>query len=254
MILEKFNLKDKLAIVTGTRRGIGQGLAIGLAEAGADVISFDRNDPVDTREKIQGAGRKHYWKQVDVLAATPAELQEQVRLVAEEFGRLDILVNNAGICPRQDLLTYPEEYWTDTVKTDLTAPWFLAQAAARIMVKQGHGKIINVGSLLSHQGGIWVPGYAAAKHGVLGMTKALANELASRGINVNAIVPGYIMTDFTAPLNQDPQRNRDISARIPQGRWGVPEDLAGTCVFLASAASDYLNGIDIPVDGGWMGR
>ena len=225
-------------------------MAIGLAEAGADIVSFDRNDPIDTRAAVLALGRRHTWKQVDMLTATPEDFNRLVTEVAAEWGTVDILVNNAGICPREDLLKYPVEYWNDTLQTNLHAPWFLAQAAARQMVKQGSGKIINIASLLSHQGGTIVPGYTAAKHGILGFTKAMANELASKGVNVNSITPGFMHTDMTDPLVGKPEFN--LEARMPAGRWGTPEDLQGAVVLLASGASEYMHGANIAVDGGWL--
>jgi len=250
MILDQFRLDAKVAIVTGSRRGLGQGMAIGLAEAGADIVSFDRNDPVETRAKVVSLGRKHMWKQVDMLTATPEDFNRLVDEIVAEWGSVDILVNNAGICPRQDLLDYPVEHWNDTIQVNLNAPWFLAQAAARHMVKQGHGKIINVASLLAHQGGVIVPGYTASKHGIVGFTKAMANELAMKGVNVNSITPGYMHTDLTDPLFGNPEFG--IDGRIPMGRWGTPEDLQGACLLLASEAGKYIHGADIAVDGGWL--
>ena len=250
MLLDRFNLDGRVAIITGSRRGLGQGMAIGLAEAGADIVSFDRNDPVKTRSEVEALGRRHLWKPVDLLTATPEELENLIGEVVAEWGQIDILVNNAGICPRKDLLEYPVEFWNDTIQVNLNAPWFLAQAAARQMVEQGRGKIINVASLLSHQGGLIVPGYTASKHGVAGFTKAMANELAPKGVNVNSITPGYMHTDLTDPLVDNPEFG--IEARIPMGRWGTPEDLQGACVLLASDAGDYIHGTDIAVDGGWL--
>ena len=250
MILDKFHLDGKIAVVTGSRRGLGKGIALGLAEAGADIVSFDRNDPQETRAQVLALGRRHMWKQVDMLTATPQDLDRLIVAVVAEWGRIDILVNNAGICPRDDLLDYPLEYWNDTLQVNLNAPWFLAQAAARQMVEQGAGKIINVTSLLSHEGGTIVPGYTASKHGLLGLTKAMANELAGKGVNVNAITPGYMHTDLTDPLVGKPEFN--LEARMPAGRWGTAEDLQGAAVLLASDAGDYIHGVDIAVDGGWL--
>lgn len=254
MILDRFKLDGKIAIVTGTRRGIGQAMTISLAEAGADIVSFDRNDPVETRQKVEAVGRSFVWKKIDFSIATAEELSALVNETAEEMGHVDILVNNAGICPREEILDHSIDKWDQTLRVNLSAPWFLAQAAGRIMARQGGGKIINVGSLISYQGGFTVPGYAAAKHGILGITKSLSNELASKGINVNAIVPGYILTDFTKPLNEDKDRNPQIEVRIPMNRWGSPDDFKGVVVFLASEASNYMSGTDVAVDGGWLGR
>jgi 2-deoxy-D-gluconate 3-dehydrogenase len=250
MILDKFKLDGKIAIVTGSRRNLGKGMAIGLAEAGADIVSFDRNDPSETRLAVEALGRRHLWKQVDLLTATPEDFTHLIEEVVSEWGKVDILVNNAGICPRENVLDYPAQYWNDTLQTNLIAPWFLAQATARQMVKQGGGKIINIASLLSHQGGTIVPGYTASKHGILGFTKALANDLASKGVNVNSITPGYMHTDLTDPLVGNPAFN--LEARMPAKRWGTAEDLKGAVVLLASEAGDYIHGADIAVDGGWL--
>lgn len=250
MILDKFKLDGKVAIVTGSRRGLGRGMAIGLAEAGADVVGFDRNDPVETRNKIEAAGRRYRWQPVDMLKAKPATLQQAVDEVLATWGHVDILVNNAGICPRKPLLEFPEEYWNDTLQVNLNSLWFLSQIVARQMVKQGGGKIIHIASLLSHQGGVIVPAYTAAKHGVLGLTRAMSNELAPKHVNVNSITPGYMHTDLTDPLVGKPEFN--LEARMPAGRWGAPEDLQGVVVFLASAASDYMHGANVAVDGGWL--
>ncbi len=250
MILEKFKLDGKVAIVTGSRRGLGKGIAIGLAEAGADIVSFDRNEPKETHAEVLTLDRRHMWKEVDMLTATPEDFTRLIEEVVDEWGRVDILVNNAGICPRENLLDFPVSYWNDTIQINLIAPWFLAQAAARQMVKQGRGKIINIASLLSHQGGTIVPGYTAAKHGMLGFTKAMCNELANKGVNVNSITPGYMHTDLTDPLFGKPEFG--IDGRIPMGRWGTPEDLQGAVVLLASEAGEYIHGADLAVDGGWL--
>lgn len=250
MILDKFKLDGKVAIVTGSRRGLGKGMAIGLAEAGADIVSFDRNDPQDTRSLVLALGRKHIWKNVDMLKANPEDFTRWIGEIVVEWGHVDILVNNAGICPRENLLEYPIQYWNETIQVNLNAAWFLAQATARQMVKQGKGKIINIASLLSHQGGTIVPGYTAAKHGILGLTKAMSNELACKGVNVNSITPGYMHTDLTNPLVGKPEFG--LEARMPAGRWGTPEDLQGVVVLLASDAGDYIHGADFAVDGGWL--
>lgn len=255
MILDKFRLDGKVAVVTGSRRGLGKGIAICLAEAGADIVSFDRNDPDELRGRVLAMGRKHVWKKVDLLTASPDDLVSLINEVAAEFGKLDILVNNAGICPRQPILEFSSKNWQNTLQVNLNAPWFLAQAAARQMEKQGQGKIINIASLLSHQGGLLVPAYTASKHGVLGFTRAMSNELAPKGINVNSITPGYMHTDLTDPLVNDPEYHRekvDIEARIPMGRWGTIEDLQGAALLLASDAGAYIHGTNIAVDGGWL--
>jgi 2-deoxy-D-gluconate 3-dehydrogenase len=248
VILDRFKLDGKAAIVTGSRRGIGQGITIGLAEAGADIVSFDRNEPLETRARVEALGRKHLWKRVDMLTATPEDFTRLIDEHVADWGGVDILINNAGICPREDLLDYPVEYWNKTIQVNLNAPWFLAQAAARQMVRQGYGKIINITSLLTYQGGSFIPGYTASKHGVAGFTKAMSNELASKGVNVNSISPGYIHTGLTDPLIGQPR----IETRIPAGRWGRPEDLQGACLLLASEAGNYMHGADIVVDGGWL--
>ncbi len=248
MILDKFKLDGKVAIVTGSRRGLGRGMAISLAEAGADVVGFDRTAPTETRQAVEAAGRRYRWQKVDLLTAKPADLQAAVDEVVAAWGHVDILVNNAGICPRAPVTEFPEQYWYDTVQVNLHCVWFMAQIVARQMVKQGGGKIINIASLLSHQGGDIVPGYTAAKHGVLGVTRAMANDLAGKNVNVNSITPGYMHTDMTDPLVGKPE----FKARMPAGRWGRPDDLQGAVVYLASAASDYVHGTDLAVDGGWL--
>jgi 2-deoxy-D-gluconate 3-dehydrogenase len=199
-------------------------------------------------------GRRFTHITLDLDEATVPQLNETVARVVQDFGRLDILVNNAGIIRRTPALDFSEEDWDSTIQVNLKSLFFLAQAAARVMKAQGGGKIINVASLLSYQGGILVPAYAAAKHGVMGLTKALANEWAALGINVNGIAPGYMATDNTKALRNDQARNAAILARIPVGRWGESDDLSGAAVFLASSASDYVHGITIPVDGGWLAR
>ena len=243
-----------MALVTGGSRGLGRAMAVGLAGAGADIVGLDRTPRTETREEVNALGRRYHHIACDLLAAMPERLAECVGEVVERFGRLDILLNNAGTIRRAPILEFSAADWRDVVQVNLSAAFFLAQAAARRMVKQGGGKIINVASMLSFQGGILVPSYTAAKHGLAGLTKALANELAPLGINVNAIAPGYIITDNTAALRADPVRNQAILDRIPAGRWGNAADLQGAAVFLASAASDYMHGAIIPVDGGWLSR
>lgn len=258
MSIELFSLEGKVALVTGGSRGLGRAMAVGLAGAGADIVGMDRTPRKETREEVEALGRRYHHITCDLLEATPERLTECVAEVVERFGRLDILLNNAGIVRRAPILEFSTADWQDVVQVNLSAAFFLAQAAARHMAAQGGplrgGKIINVVSMLSYQGGILVPSYTAAKHGLAGLTKSLANELAPLGINVNAIAPGYITTDNTAPLQADPVRNKAILDRIPAGRWGDPADLQGTVVFLASAASDYMHGAIVPVDGGWLSR
>ena len=247
-----FDLAGKVALVTGANTGIGQAIAVALAGAGADVALAGRSDPAETLAQIAATGRKSLSIAADLATIEPAS-----RIVAETlaaFGRIDILVNNAGIIRRNDLAEFTEEDWDAVVDTNLKSLFFLSQAAARPMTAQGSGKIVNIASLLSFQGGIRVPSYAAAKSGVAGVTKALANELAPHGIQVNALAPGYIATNNTAALQADAARNRQILERIPAGRWGNPQDIAGAAVFLASPAADYVTGQVLAVDGGWLAR
>ena len=253
-VLDLFRLDGKVALVTGVGRGLGQAMAIGLAEAGADIAGLYRTNYEETQAEVEALGRRFLPVQCDLQEATVARLNEVVDEVCRELGRLDILINNAGIIRRAPALEFSEQDWDDVIQVNLKALFFLSQAAARVMVGQGGGKIINIASLLSFQGGILVPPYTAAKSGVAGLTRALANEWASKGINVNAIAPGYMATDNTAPLRADPVRNPAILARIPAGEWGEPEDLKGAVVFLASAASNYMHGAIVPVDGGWLAR
>lgn len=247
-----FSLAGKVALVTGANTGIGQAIAVALAEAGADVALVGRSEPGETLERIGATGRKSLSIKADLSSTAP--VKGVVGRVVAELGRIDILVNNAGIIRRNDLADFTEEDWDAVVDTNLKTLFFLSQAAAGPMIAQGAGKIINIASLLSFQGGIRVPSYAAAKSGVAGVTKAMANELASKGVQVNAIAPGYIATNNTAALQADETRNRQILERIPTGRWGKPEDIAGAAVFLASAASDYVTGHILAVDGGWLAR
>jgi 2-deoxy-D-gluconate 3-dehydrogenase len=253
-ILDAFRLDGKVALVTGAGRGLGQGMAVGLAEAGADIAGLDVLPLDETQSRVEALGRRFLAVNCNLRDSSVAELNRVVQQVASELGRLDILVNNAGIIRRAPVLEFSEAYWDDVIQINLKALFFLSQAAGRVMVAQGGGKIINVASMLSFQGGILVPSYTAAKSGVAGLTRALANELATQGVNVNAIAPGYMTTDNTAPLRADPVRSESILGRIPAGRWGEPEDLKGVVVFLASAASDYLYGAIVPVDGGWLTR
>ena len=248
-----FDLTGQVALVTGANTGIGQGLALGLAEAGADIVAVGRSAPTETAEKVQAIGR--------ALHAIPADLgsTEPIARIVEEawnaVGPIDILVNNAGIIRRADSLDFSEEDWDAVMDTNLKSAFFLSQAVARRWVAAGRGgKIINIASMLSFQGGIRVPSYTASKSGLAGLTRLLACEWAAKGINVNAIAPGYIETNNTEALRADPDRNSSILARIPAARWGDPSDLAGAAVFLASAASNYMHGAVVPVDGGWLAR
>ena len=253
-ILDLFRLDGKVALVTGAGRGLGQGMAIGLAEAGADVAGLDIISLEETQAQVKALGQRFLPLACDLRETPVARLNEVVGQVVGDLGRLDILVNNAGIIRRAPALEFSERDWDDVLQINLKALFFLSQAAARAMAQQGGGKIIHVASMLSFQGGILVPSYTAAKSGVAGLTRAMANEWASEGINVNGIAPGYMATDNTAPLRADPQRSQAILARIPVGKWGTPADLKGVAVFLASAASDYMHGAIVPVDGGWLTR
>jgi 2-deoxy-D-gluconate 3-dehydrogenase len=254
MILDNFRLEGRVALVTGARQGLGQAFAVALAEAGADIAALDRTDMDETGRLIGGLGRRCVPIQCDLRAASVADLNQIVERVVADLGRLDILVNNAGIIRRAPAIEFAEADWDDVLQINLKAVFFLSQAAAKVMVRQSRGKIINVASMLSFQGGIIVPSYTAAKSGVAGITRALANEWAQHNVNVNAVAPGYMATDNTAALRADPTRSTSILSRIPAGRWGTPEDLKGIAVFLASPASDYLHGAIIPVDGGWLTR
>lgn len=254
MILDTFRLTGRVALVTGAAQGLGQAMALGLAEAGADIVGFDRCESNETGQMVAALGRRFMQVCCDLRIASMPDLNAYIGQIAAEMGRLDILVNNAGIIRRSPALEFSEADWDDVIQINLRALFFLSQTAARHMVRQGGGKIINIASMLSFQGGILVPSYTAAKSGVAGLTRALANEWAQYSINVNAIAPGYMATDNTAALRADPARSQAILDRIPAGRWGMPEDLKGVTVFLASPASDYMHGAIIPVDGGWLAR
>jgi 2-deoxy-D-gluconate 3-dehydrogenase len=247
-----FDLTGKVALVTGANTGIGQAIAVALAAAGAHVAVAGRSEPTETLAQIRAQGRKSCNIKADLSSIEP--VLGVVAQTIDELGCLDILVNNAGIIRRDDLLSFSEEDWDAVMDTNLKTLFFLSQTAARHMAERGSGKIINIASLLTFQGGIRVTSYAAAKSGVGGVTKAMANELAPKGVQVNAIAPGYIATNNTAALQADETRNRQILERIPTGRWGKPEDIAGAAVFLASSASDYVTGQILAVDGGWLAR
>ncbi len=254
MILDQFKLDGKTALVTGAGQGLGQGMALALAEAGATIIGMDRGSSQGTGSAVQSLGGIYRQVICDLGTAGIAELNQIVARVVTEFGHLDILVNNAGIIRRMPALEFTEADWDDVLQINLKAAFFLAQAAGRVMMPLHSGKIIQIASMLSFQGGVIVPSYTAAKSAIAGTTRALANEWARHGINVNAIAPGYMATDNTAALRADPTRSSAILDRIPAGRWGTPDDLKGAVVFLASAASDYLHGTILPVDGGWLAR
>ena len=253
-ILDLFRLDGKVALVTGPGRGLGQGIALGLAEAGADIAGLYRATYQETQTQVEALGRCFLPIQCDLAGASVDDLNAVVDHVVQDMGHLDILVNNAGIIRRAPAIEFSEQDWDDVIQVNLKAAFYLAQAAAKAMGQQGGGKIINVASLLAFFGGILVPAYTAAKSGLAGITRALSNEWASKKINVNAIAPGYMATDNTAPLQANPQRNAAILARIPAGRWGEPADLKGIAVYLASPASDYMHGAIVPVDGGWLAR
>jgi 2-deoxy-D-gluconate 3-dehydrogenase len=254
MILDSFRLDGRVALVTGARQNLGQAMALALAEAGADICALDVDDVIETSQAVRSMGRLCEPIACDLRQASVTDMQQVVAETVTRLGRLDILVNNAGIIRRTPALDFSEADWDDVLQVDLKAVFFLSQAAARVMVPQKYGKIINIVSMLSFQGGIVVPSYTAAKSGAAGITRALANEWARHGVNVNAIAPGYMVTEVTAGLRSDPIRAKSILERIPAERWGTPEDLKGTVVFLASAASDYLHGAIVPVDGGWLSR
>jgi 2-deoxy-D-gluconate 3-dehydrogenase len=254
MILDSFRLDGRVAVVTGSNKGLGQGAAVALAEAGADVALLDRGDSSETQAQIESLGRRVHRMRLDFASATPAGFAAAVQEAEESLGPVDILVNNAGTIRRAPAVDYPASDWDEVLAVNVGAVFHLSQVAGRGMIARGYGRIINVASMLSFQGGILVPAYTASKHAVAGLTKALANEWATHGVTVNAIAPGYMATDNTTALREDTDRNASISARIPMGRWGTPDDLQGLFVYLASDASSYLTGAVIPVDGGWLVR
>jgi 2-deoxy-D-gluconate 3-dehydrogenase len=252
-----FDLSGRVALVTGANTGIGQGIALALATAGADIAAVGRTPAQETAAKVEALGRRCLLVGADLSSIAP--VSDVVAQVVDTLGGLHILVNNAGIIRRADALDFSEEDWDAVIDTNLKSVFFLCQAAARHMVARhaetgARGKIINIASMLSFQGGVRVPSYTASKSGVAGLTKLLANEWAAKGINVNAIAPGYIATNNTAALQADETRNRQIMERIPEGRWGAPEDIGGAAVFLASQAADYVQGHVLAVDGGWLAR
>lgn len=248
-----FRLDGKVAAITGATRGIGRQMAIALAEAGAKIALLQRNTEDDSVQKeIEALGQQCII--VSCNLEEPSQVKEAIPAVVREFGQIDILVNNAGIQRRSPSVSFAESDWDDVINVNLKSVWTLCQESGKFMVPQRKGKIINMASLLSFQGGLTVPAYAAAKGGVAQLTKALSNEWAKDNVNVNAIVPGYIATDMNEALLKDETRNRQILERIPAGRWGTPEDFMGTVVFLASDASNYIHGHLLAVDGGWLGR
>lgn len=248
-----FNLNGKVAIVTGTSRGLGKAMAIALAKAGANIVGVGVSDMSETKEEIQKIGRQFLEIKADLT--NTKSVDKIVSETVKKFGGIDILVNNSGTIRREDAINYKEKDWDDILNLNLKTLFFLSQKVAKQFMKQETGgKIINIASMLSFQGGIRVPAYTASKSGVMGLTKALANEWAKYNINVNAIAPGYMATDNTKQIREEEKRSQEILDRIPSGRWGTPEDLAGAVVFLASKASDYVNGHTLAVDGGWLAR
>jgi 2-dehydro-3-deoxy-D-gluconate 5-dehydrogenase len=250
--MNSFSLEGKAALVTGADTGLGQGIALALAEAGADIAVAGFVPPAETEALVKKTGRKFVNIDANLLSLQPIPriFDEAVK----GLGKLDILVNNAGMIRRNDSVDFTEKDWDDVMNVNIKSLFFMCQAAGRIFIKQGAGKIINICSMLSFQGGIRVPSYTASKSGAAGITRLLANEWASKNINVNAIAPGYMATNNTKQLRADEDRSAEILGRIPAGRWGTPADVGGTAVFLASSAADYLHGAIIPVDGGWLAR
>jgi 2-deoxy-D-gluconate 3-dehydrogenase len=247
-----FDLTGRVALVTGANTGLGQGIALALAEAGADIAAAGIVPADDTGAKVKALGRK--FINIEANLGTIEPVGRIVEETLSGLGGLDILVNNAGLIRRQDAVDFSEKDWDDVMNVNIKGAFFMAQAAGRHMIERGRGKIINIASMLSFQGGIRVPSYTASKSGIAGITRLLANEWAHKGLNINAIAPGYMATDNTAQIRADETREKAILDRIPAGRWGLPADLGGTAVFLAAPASDYVNGAVIPVDGGWLAR
>jgi len=253
MILDKFKLDGKVAIVTGSSTGLGQGVCLAFAEAGAKVVGVDYVESTETKNLIEGMGKK--FLEIKANLASIAAIPDIVARTLAAFGRLDILVNNAGIIRREDAIDFSEKNWDDVMDINAKTVFFFSQAAAKQFIAQGSGgKIINIASMLSFQGGIRVPSYTASKSAVMGITRLMANEWAKYGINANAMAPGYMATNNTAPIRADAERSEAILERIPAGRWGTPADVQGLAVFLASEASDYINGYTVAVDGGWLAR
>lgn len=253
-ILDKFNLKGKVAVITATTRGLGLAMAQGLAEAGATIVALDRSENNGLPDYCASLGVKFKRIKVDLLKVSQQHIDGIIAEVIKEFLKIDILVNNAGITRRGEIEEFTETDWLDVLQVNLTAPFYLCRAVAKYFIKQKSGKIINIASILSYQGGLRVPSYVASKHGIVGLTRNFANGLAEHGINVNAIAPGFFETDLTQPLHDDEERNKLILSRVPSGRWGNPDELKGVVVWLASDASSFVNGAVISVDGGWLSR
>ncbi|QUH26834.1 2-dehydro-3-deoxy-D-gluconate 5-dehydrogenase KduD [Serpentinicella alkaliphila] len=251
--MDIFSLEGKVAMVTGCRTGLGQGMAIALAKAGADILGVGSTDLKETKELVEKVGRKFVGVQANLMEI--GSIPKVMEAAMHNFGKIDILVNNAGIIRREDSINFTEQDWDEVMNINLKMVFFLSQAVAKKFIEQGtSGKIINIASMLSFQGGIRVPSYTGSKSGVKGITMLMANEWAKYNININAIAPGYMATDNTAALRADEKRSSEILSRIPSNRWGTPEDLDGAVIFLASKASDYVNGFTLAVDGGWLAR
>lgn len=253
MVLDAFNLDGKVAVVTGCDTGLGQAMAVALAQAGCQVVGVNIVEPVDTMAQVEAQGKTFLDIRANLMKTD--DISRIVEEAVAAFGKIDILVNNAGIIRREDAINFSEQDWDDVMNINIKSLFFMSQAVAKQFIAQGQGgKIVNIASMLSYQGGIRVPSYTASKSGVMGITRLMANEWAKNNINVNAIAPGYMATNNTAALRADEERNKAILERIPAERWGLPEDLAGPVTFLCSAASDYINGYTIAVDGGWLAR
>ena len=253
MILNNFSLDGKVAIITGSSTGLGQGMCVAMAEASAVVVGVDYVDSPETKETIEKAGGKFTSVVANLMSIEP--IDGIIKTAVDTYGKVDILVNNAGIIRREDAINFNENDWDDVLNLNLKTVFFFGQAVAKQFIAQNSGgKIINIASMLSFQGGIRVPSYTASKSGVMGITRAMANEWAKHNININAIAPGYMATNNTQMLREDAARNAAILDRIPAARWGLPADLMGPAIFLASAASDYVNGYTVAVDGGWLAR
>jgi len=251
MVLDNFRIDGQVAVVTGATKGIGRGIAQALAEAGADIAVVSRNPDKGIQEAILSLGKRYLHHAADLTDRN--QTRKVPLMILKEMGDINILVNNSGIIRRAPVAEYSEEDWDATLEIDLTAAFILSQACGQIMLKKGKGKIINIASVLAFQGGMNVVAYSSAKHGLVGLTKAFANDWAGKGVNVNAIAPSFFVTEMTSALRNDLRRSGSITARTPAGRWGDPEDIAGAAVYLASAASDLVHGAVLPADGGWLG-